>query len=310
MMYAQLSGSRSLRELEASYNAHPAHHYHLDCACIKRSTLSDANNKRDVSVFESFCSILLKQAHGRLRREVKDLLYILDSSPICLFGRGYDWTKTQSMPHIPGLKLHLLYAPQARLPCAAKVTASIVSDLSFGRDTKLEAGANYLFDKGYCDYNWWYQIDQAGAYFVTRLKKNAKIGVIESKPIKPSDEGTILADEIIEFTNRHPGAGRKNHYTKPLRRVVVHREDHDTDLVLVSNRLDCSAHEIADLYQKRWAIELWFKWIKQNLKIKKFLGWSQNAVKVQILIALITYLLAYLYRQLSGSTQSLYLLVS
>ena len=114
-------------------------------------------------------------------------------------GRGYEWTKTQSMPHIPGLKLHLLYAPQAHLPCDAKVTASRVSDLSFGRDTELETGAIYLFDKGYCDYNWWYRIDQADAYFVTRLKKNAKIGTLETRPISANETTNIVADDVIEL---------------------------------------------------------------------------------------------------------------
>ena len=111
MIFAQLSGSRSLRELEVSYNSLAAHHYHLNRGPIKRSTLSDANRKRDASVFESFCSAPLSQAHGKLRRDVRDLRYLLDSSPICLFGRGYEWTQGQSMPHVPGLKLHVLYAP-------------------------------------------------------------------------------------------------------------------------------------------------------------------------------------------------------
>ena len=310
MMYAQLSGSRSLRELEVSYNSLAAHHYHLDCGPIKRSTLSDANAKRDASVFESFCTKLLARSHGKLRREVKDLLYLLDSSPICLFGRGYEWTRGQSMPHVPGLKLHLLYAPDAMLPCSAKVTRSTVNDVEYGRDIDIESDAKYVFDKGYCDYNWWYRIDQAGAYFVTRLKRNAAIEVLQSNLIEAGDQSIILSDEMIQFKNKRPGGGRINHYMKPLRRIVVHREDHDRPMVLVTNQIETPACDIAESYKRRWAIELWFKWIKQNLKIKQFLGRSENAVKIQLLIALITYLLAYIYRQLSGSIQSLYLWVA
>jgi len=307
MMYAQLSGSRSLRELEVGYNSLAAHHYHLDCGPIKRSTLSDANNKREAAVFESFCMGLMSQVHGKLRKEMKDLLYLLDSSPICLRGRGYEWTQGRSMFRIPGLKLHLLYAPDRQLPCDVSITASTKNDVEYGREVDLEKDAKYVFDKGYCDYNWWHCIDQAGAFFVTRLKRNAAVKVLWSKPIKADDEAIILSDDVIQFKNKRPGGKRINKYIKPLRRIVVYRSDDEEPLVLVSNQMEATAAEIAALYKRRWAIELWFKWIKQNLKIKKFLGCSENAVKIQIFIALITYLLAYLYRQLSGSAQSLYL---
>lgn len=310
MIYAQLSGSRSLRELEVSYNGLASHHYHLDCGPIKRSTLSDANAKRDAAVFESFCNTLLSQAHGKLRRDVKDLLYLLDSSPICLFGRGYEWTQGQSMPHVPGLKLHLLYAPESMLPCSAKVTQSTVNDLEYGREIEINTGAKYVFDKGYCDYNWWYRIDQAGAFFVTRLKRNAAVKQCKANSILEDDKAFILSDDVIQFKNRRPGGGRINHYMKPLRRIVVHREDHDQPIVIVTNQMQTPAREVAEDYKRRWAIELWFKWIKQNLKIKQFLGRSENAVKIQLLTALITYLLAYIYRQLSGSSQSLYLWIA
>ena len=310
MIYAQLSGCRSLRELEASYNALAAHHYHLGCGPIKRSTLSDANARRDAVVFESFCNRLLAQAHGKLRREIRDLLYLLDSSPICLLGRGYEWTQGQSMPHVPGLKLHLLYAPETTLPCSAKITRSTVNDLEYGREVELEAGAKYVFDKGYCDYNWWYRIDQAGAHFVTRLKRNAAVEVSQSQPISDEDDALILSDEIIYFKNKRPGGGRINLYQKPLRRITVQRDDQGQPIVLVTNQLQAPARDVADDYKRRWAIELWFKWIKQNLKIKQFLGRSENAVRIQLLIALITYLLAYQYRQFSGSSQCLYLWIA
>ena len=307
LIYAQLSGSRSLRELEVSYNSQAAHHYHLGCGPIKRSTLSDANATRTTAVFESFCNRLLAQAHSKLRREVGDLLYLLDSSPICLLGRGFEWTQGQSMPHVPGLKLHLLYAPDTMLPCAAEVTRSNVNDLTYGQGVPIEAGAKYVFDKGYCDYNWWHRIDQSGAYFVTRLKRNAAVRVLETQPVTAAN---VISDEVIQFKNKRPGGGRVNHYEQPLRRITVTRDDPGKTIILVTNQMDASAENIAQDYKRRWAIELWFKWIKQNLKIKRFLGRSENAVKIQLLVALITYLLTYHYRQLSGSSQSLYLWIA
>ncbi len=145
LMYAQLSGCRSLRELEVSYNSHSAHHYHLGCGPIKRSTLSDANRQRDAGVFESFCQQLMGRAHRRVRNEIKDLLYLLDSTPICLRGRGYEWTQARSMSRIPGLKIHLLYSPDKQLPCDARITASTQNDIEYGRNVEIEKGAKYVF---------------------------------------------------------------------------------------------------------------------------------------------------------------------
>ena len=302
LIFAQLSGCRSLRELEISYNSLTEHHYHLGCDPIKRSTLSDANRKRDAGVFDSICQGLLAQTHRRVRKEIKELLYLLDSTPICLRGRGYEWTEWGSMSRVPGLKMHVLYSPDAQLPCDAMITSSSVNDIEKGREVHLESGAKYVFDKGYCDYGWWWKIDRVGAYFVTRLKRNAAIEVIASHPCS----GHIMSDDIIRLSNKRPG-GKKNPYTKPLRRILVHREDHEEPLVVLSNLMDAPAQAVADLYKRRWAIELWFKWIKQNLKIKRFLGRSENAVRIQILVALITYLLADTYRRLGGSTQDFYL---
>ena len=302
LVYAQLSGSRSLRELEAGYNGHAEHHYHLNCDPIRRSTLSDANRVRSPAVFESLLRYLLKGAHRHVRREMSDLLYLLDSSPVCLRQRGHEWTQGKSMSRVPGLKLHVLLAPAASLPCEVRITGSSVNDITEGRRIALERGAKYVFDKGYCDYGWWWKINESSAYFVTRLKNNAAVRVVESRAVSEP----IVADEVVELSSARPG-GKANPYTGRLRRIVVRRPDKDRDLVLISNLSNASAEEIAALYKRRWAIELFFKWIKQNLKIRQLLGRSENAVRTQLVVALITYLLAEQHRRLSGSTQAFYL---
>ena len=306
MIYAQLSGCDSLRELEAGFNSQSFHHYHLGTRAMKRSTLSEANSKRDCRLFEQVLKYLLNQTHRQVRSELTDLLYLLDSSPINLKGLGYDdWTKADRTYRTQGLKLHMVIAPDRAMPVAMDITAPNLNDIEVGRQTHLESGATYVFDKGYYDYNWWHKVDASQSYFVTRFKHNASIKVVKNNEISASDD-QILDDALVMFNHRRPGGKRVNHYYgKPLRRVVVHREDKATPLVLATNDMTRSAQEIAQLYKRRWAIELFFKWLKQNLKIKRFLGRSLNAVKTQIYIALITYLLLAICHQRKGFSKSL-----
>ena len=307
MIYSQLSGCRSLRELEAGFNSQAVHHYHLGTREIKRSTLADANTKRDCGLFEQVCGQLLQRAHRKLRGELKDLLYLMDSTPIPLKGLGYDaWTKDTHCHRTRGLKVHLLYAPSAAMPIEAEITPANVNDIQIGRSMPVERGATYVFDKGYCDYNWWREIDLKGAFFVTRFKKNAGVEQVEAKAIPEEVREIIREDAIVRFKCKRPGGKRVNHYYgEPLRRVVVNRPDKATPLILVTNDMKRSAHEIAELYKQRWGIELFFKWLKQNLRIKQFLGRNENAVKIQIYTALITYLLAQSYRLRQGVSSTL-----
>ena len=191
----------------------------------------------------------------------------------------------------------MLYAPQQQKPVYSHITTPNVNDIEDARKLPIEANATYVFDKGYYDYNWWHDIDQQDAYFVTRFKRNAALGVVKQNPIDPKSKHLVLEDALVIFTNKNPGAGRKNNYKKPIRRVTVRREDKSTPIVLVTNDLKRSASEIASLYKSRWDIELFFKWLKQNLKIKTFIGRSENAVRTQIYIALITYLLVGIYQK-------------
>lgn len=309
MIYAHLSGSTSLRSLTARFNSHKAQHYHLGTHELRRSTLADANRKRPTALFETIVGQLLQQANRRVRKECQDLMYLLDSTPIALKGTGYAWAEAGKTPRTTGLKLHLLYAPQARLPVYSHITAPNVNDIEEAWRLPLETGATYVFDKAYCDYNWWQKIDGKGAYFVTRFKANASLVAIEQRAIPESAQALILEDTLVRFKNRHPGGGRINRYEQPLRRVVVHRPDKARPLVLATNDLTSSAEDIAACYKARWGIELYFKWIKQHLKIKRFLGRSENAVRIQILTALVAYLLVAIYHRQQACKTSLHLFV-
>jgi len=300
MIFNQLSGTNSLRELEASFNSQHHYHYHLGTHNIKKSTLADANNKRSSDIFSRICTELIQYAHGTVKRELKNLVYLLDSSPIRLIGPGFDeWASQHRTRTTQGLKLHLMLERQSKLPVYAKISNARESDIANGRKIEIEKAATYVFDKGYYDYNWWKSINDQGAYFVSRLKINAAVAVTKQHPIDEDEQDNILEDATIKFTRKVVGSkNMPNPYLNtPARRVVVNREDKDTPMVLITNDFSRTAQEIAQLYKQRWDIELFFKWIKQNLKIKRFLGRSENAVRTQIYIALITYLLLYLYRK-------------
>ncbi len=312
MVYGHLSGCKSLRELEAGFNAQTAHHYHLGTKPLRRSTLSDANTNRRYDLFERVCQQLISGVHRKLKRELKQMLYLMDSSPISLHGLGFDdWAYQYKNNLRQGLKLHLMIEAQQGTPCYATITGMQVSDIKEGHRIPLEKGATYVFDRGYYDYNWWYEINRMQSVFVTRLKKNANVRVDEYRDI-PVKEDQILEDAVVYFNNpRVKSRTEKNAYRNdPVRRIIVKREDKETPLIIVTNDFKRTASEVAALYKKRWDIELFFKWIKQNLKIKNFLGRSENAVKIEIFTALISYLLLQIYQQKNAIKTSLKLCLS
>jgi len=307
LMYAQISGATSLREVETGFNSQKRHHYHLGTRAVRRSTLADANHKRPAALFESLCQHLMAKAGRRFRQDVGDFLYLLDSTPIPLKGLGYDnWTKDNHSHRTQGLKVHVLMTPDTCTPLESIITAPNVNDIEVGRQIPVEKGQTYVFDKGYCDYNWWYQIHCSGAYFVTRFKSNAGVDIQEERTLNEREHPQILDDQLVSFRNKRPGGKRINQYHgTPLRRVTVKREGGRPPLVLATNDQETPAHIIAERYKARWGIELFFKWLKQNLKIRKFLGRSENAVKIQIFTALITYLLLQINHALSATPDSL-----
>lgn len=304
MIYAQLSGVRSLRELEAGFNQHLNHHYHLGTREVKRTTLSDANAKRNPQIFADTVRSLIQQAGRRMRQQREEMLYLLDSTTIALCGRGSEWTarcKTRDR----GLKVHVLYAAQQQLPVHQSITAVNVNDIDEGKKLQIERGATYVFDKGYCDYNWWYQINAHGARFVTRLKSNAAVQLLAPNAAAVEDPQTILSDRRMRFANRINRGGHRNLYTEELRRIEVAREA-GKPLVLVTNDLHAAASEIASLYKDRWGIELFFKWVKQHLQIKRFVGENENAIRIQLLTALIAYLLVALLKNAVAPAASMW----
>jgi IS4 transposase len=307
MVYGQLSGAGSLRQLEMGFNSHIAHHYHLDTGCIKRSTLADANGKRKEAVFADTAQLLMAQASRQIRKEVRQLLYLLDSTSIILKGAKFDsWTLDHCTRNTQGIKLHVLLASQSQAPVWQDFSAANVNDVEKIDAVPLEQGALYVFDKGYCDYNWWHRIDTTGAQFVTRFKRNAALWVERELSIPQKAAASVLQDRIVRFRHKHPRGGCVNRYDKPLRYISIVRQNKSTPLVLATNDLHSPALDIAQRYQDRWQIELFFKWIKQHLKIKQFLGCNENAVRIQILTALISYLLIVLYKQAHGLKQSLW----
>jgi putative transposase len=310
MLYAQLSGASSLRVLESSFNAQCAHHYHLGCNEVRRSTLADMNAKGVVQIFSRVADVLMQRVPSALRKEATPLVRLLDSSCITLKGHGFDaWTKDTRTPCTQGMKLHLLLGLNEQAPLSQALTAANVNDIEHAWTLPIEKGVTYVFDKGYCNYSWWWRIEQSRSRFVTRFKHNANLLLVANRVIAKAAKGIILNDQIVTLNNRNPGAGRRNPYTKPLRRIEVAREN-DTPLVLATNDMKSSALHIADRYRERWQIELFFKWIKQNLKIKRFLGRSETAVSIQILTALIAYLLLALHARTNGIKQSLLMLLS
>lgn len=310
MIYAQLSGAASLRITEAAYNGQAQHHYHLGTGEVRRSTLADANRQRSPDPFAATARALMARAPRALRRDGAELLYLLDSTSFTLTGAGFDtWTSANRSARTQGLKLHVRYDLGSEAPVHHSLSAPNVNDVTEGVKLTFERGACYVFDKGYCDYNWWAAIDAQGATFVTRFKRNAALIVEAARPIAKADAGTILADEIVHFAHKAPRGGKRNHYAKPLRRITIARPDKDTPLVLATNDLAAPATLIGQRYKDRWQIELFFKWIKQHLKIKQWLGRSENAVKIQILCALIAYLLLALYRRAHGIKTSLWVML-
>jgi hypothetical protein len=224
-------------------------------------------------------------AHRPLRRALADTTYLIDSTGLRLDARCLDWARFSAK--VCGVKLHLVYDADADRPTYAAITPARVNDITAAQAMPIEPGATYVFDLGYYDYAWWAGLDRQGCRIVTRFKRNTPLAVVEELPV--AEGGTILSDRI-GFLPQRQAQSRNNPMRQAVREVRV-RTDTGKVLRILSNDLDAAAQQIAELYKRRWAIELFFRWIKQTLRITRFLGTSQNAVCTQIAVALITFLL-------------------
>jgi IS4 transposase len=284
LIYAQLGAVSSLRGLIEGFNANPHHHYHLGVGKLARSTVSEANARRPAAVFAQTFAMLAETADRRTRQEGAAMVRLIDASPIPL-GQLCRFAKWNG--RIRGMKLHVVYDPLGDVPRCVEITPANVNDVEIGRETRLEAGATYVFDKGYCRFDWWQKINDHEAFFVTRPKTNMRLRAKRFRPVEqPRGDGfTIVDDAEVRLVSK--GDSR---LAIPLRRIRVRREKAGI-ITLLTNDLKRSAIEIAALYKSRWQIELLFRWIKQHLGIRKFFGHNDNAVRLQILAAMIAYLL-------------------
>lgn len=308
MLYVQLAGAQSLRELEAGFNGQRRHHYHLATGPVARSTLSDANEKRNPQIFAELLKLLIEQAGRALRRERSELLYLLDATTVALPPRCSQELRGHTSKHgNHGMKMHVQFEAGSAAVQSASITKARVNDITEARKLPIEAGATYVFDKGYCNYNWWHSIDQKGAIFVTRFRRDAALTFERERPV--STEQGILRDSVVAFALRTPRGGHRNSYSMSLRRIEVERPN-EAPLVLATNDLSSPAQEIAQLYKQRWAIELLFKWVKQHLQIRRFLGRNENAIRIQLLTALIAYMLVLLLKKATGFKDSAWMLLA
>jgi putative transposase len=283
LIFAQLSHLNGLRGLTASFNANIVYRQ-LDMGGLARSTLSDANARRPVGIFAETFTTLAGMADRQLRQEGDEMVRLIDATPIPL-GKMCKWSKWNG--RIRGMKMHLVYDPNADVPHCVEVTPANVNDVEVGRKMKIKAGATYVFDKAYCRFDWWTKINNYKAFFVTRRKTNMRLQVTKWRSLRKviGDGFRIVDDAEVVLASKGD-----SQLPIPLRRIRV-RRDAGGIITLITNDLERSAVEIAALYKSRWQIELLFRWIKQHLKIRKFVGKNDNAIRLQILTAMIAYLL-------------------
>lgn len=292
MLYAQLAGASSLREIETAQASHAAQLYHLGATPAARSTLADANRDRDSGLFIDLFKLMVGSISRGQRRSIAEAVYLIDATVVPLPAHRSRWARFST--EACGAKAHVIYDATGERPIYAAITAERVNDITVAHEMPIEPGATYVFDLGYYDYTWWARLDQAQCRIVTRLKRNTILTVVQELPLP---EGSTILSDRIGFLPTRQANNRHNPMADAVREVCVrtkepaHGKAGGKVLRILTNDLDASAQEIADLYKRRWDIELFFRWIKQTLRIKRFIGCSENAVHIQIATALIAFLL-------------------
>lgn len=303
MAFAQLTYRESLRDIEACLHAMPQRLYHMGIrGRVPKSTLADANETRDWRIFEDFGNVLIGQARAlysgeSLGFDLQHAAYALDSSTIDLCLSLFPWARFRRRKG--AVKLHTLLDLRGSIPSFIRITDGKTHDVTVLGDVPIEPGAFYVMDRAYIDFLRLYALTQSAAFFVVRAKRNLDYTRRRSTPV---DRGTGLRSDQVIVLN---GPKSSCLYPDSLRRVAFFDQESHQRIVLLTNHCTLPAFTIARLYRSRWTIEIFFKWIKQNLRIKAFYGTSENAVKTQVWIAISTYLLVAIVRKRLGIELSL-----
>ena len=289
MVFGQLTSRDSMRDLMLSLEAHKPKYYHLGFgSTVSRRNLGKANERRSSKIFEEFAYVLIDQARNSCYKSdfeinVDGNVYALDSTTIDLCLSVFWWAEFRKTKG--GIKLHTLYDIRTSIPSFLYISEASLHDVNVLDYIPYESGSFYVVDKAYIDFLRLYKIHSLGAYFVTRAKDNLRFKRMYSRPVDKTKG--ILYDQIGKLETYYS----KKDYPDKLRRVKYYDKENKKILVFLTNNMDLEATEIAYLYKKRWEVELFFKWMKQHLKIKSFWGTSINAVKIQIYCAIIAYCL-------------------
>ena len=289
MVFGQLTSRDSMRDLMLSLEAHQPKYYHLGFGSkISRRNLGTANERRNCKIFEEFAYVLIEEARRSCYRndfeiEVDGNVYALDSTTIDLCLSVFWWAEFRK--HKGGIKLHTLYDIKTSIPSFLHISNAIVHDVNIMDIIPYETGSFYVADKGYTDFMRLFKIHTNGSFFVIRAKENLQFKRMYSRKV---DKTTGVQNDQIGKLVVYKS---QKEYPDKLRRIKFYDCEHDIDLVFLTNNMDLKASEIAFLYKKRWEVELFFKWIKQHIKIKSFWGTTLNAVKIQMYCAVIAYCL-------------------
>ena len=286
LMFGQLCNRESLRDLIVALNAHQEKCYHLGVGKhVTRSNLAKANENRDYRIFEDFAFYMISEARKKRVNDIFKLngnVYAFDSTTIDLCLKLFPWANFRT--YKGGIKIHTLYDVETQVPAFIHITEAKINDVRAMDVITYESGSFYVFDRAYNDYHRLYKIHMMDSFFVVRAKTNIKARVFKWKRRLPKN---ILSDCEIELT----GFYTQKSYPETIRLVRFWDEEDEREFVYLTNAKHIPALQVAELYKNRWQVELFFKWLKQHLKIKKFWGTSENAVKIQVYSAIIAYCL-------------------
>ncbi len=301
MMFGQLANRESLRDLIVALEAHRSKCYHLGMGKnISKSSLARANQDRDYRIFEEYAYHLVGEVKKRCSTDIFQLggnVYAFDSTTIDLCLEVFWWAKFRKKKG--GIKVHTLYDVETQIPTFFHITTASTHDTKAMSEIPYETGSYYIFDRAYNKFSQLYSIHQIGAYFVVRAKKNLQYKAIKWRRKLPQN---VLSDSTIELTTYKSAKD----YPKSLRLVRYYDAEQNREFVFLTNAMHISSLMVAELYKNRWQIELFFKWLKQHLKIKKFWGTTENAVRIQIYVAISTYLLVSIVKHDMQLERSIY----